>query len=64
MWHVARADAYDATGVLDDNDWDIDKTADGGEFDSYEEFDSDHPADSAVRPENQPGERDEPGRPD
>jgi hypothetical protein len=64
MWHVARADAYDTTGVLDDHDWDIDETADGGEFDSYEEFDTDHPADSAVRPEGQPDERDEPGRQD
>jgi hypothetical protein len=72
MWHVARADAhdvaragaYDTTGVLDDNDWDIDETADGGEFDSHEVFDSDHPADSTVRPESQPDERDEPGRPD
>jgi hypothetical protein len=64
MWHVARADAYDATGVLDDNDWDTDETADGGEFDGYEEFDSDNPADSTVRPESQPNERDEPGRQD
>jgi hypothetical protein len=63
MWHVARADAYDMTGVRDD-DWDIDETADGGEFDSYEEFDSDNPADGTVRPESQPDERDEPGHQD
>jgi hypothetical protein len=63
-WHVARADAYDTTGVLDDHDWDTDETADGGEFDSYEAFASDNPADSTVRPESQPDERDEPGRPD
>jgi hypothetical protein len=70
MWHVARADAYDTTGVRDDHDWDVDETADGDqtadgdEFDSYEEFDSDHPADSTVRPETQLNERDEPGRQD
>jgi hypothetical protein len=64
MWHVARAEAYDTTGVPDDHDWDIDETADGGEFDSYEVFDSDNPADSTMRPGSQPDERDEPGRQD
>jgi hypothetical protein len=63
-WHVAQADAYDTTGVHDDHEWDLDETADGGEFDSYEVFDSDNPADSTERPESQPEERDEPGRPD
>ena len=55
-WHVARADAYDTTGVrtaaLDDGDWDIDESAGNGEFDSYEEFKSDNPADSTVTPES------------
>jgi hypothetical protein len=60
-WHVARAEAYHAAdarpAARDDHDWDTD----GDEFDSYEEFTSDSPADSAVTSENQP---DEPGRPD
>ena len=55
MWHVARADAYDTTGVpapaLDD-DFDIDEGTESGEFDSYEEFESDNPADGAVTPKN------------
>ena len=54
MWHVARADAYDTTGVRPalDDDFDIDEAAESGEFDSYEEFESDNPADSTVRPED------------
>ena len=55
-WHVARADAYDTTGVrtaaLDDGDWDVDENTGNGEFDSYEEFESDEPADSVVTPES------------
>jgi hypothetical protein len=59
-WHVARADAYDVTGVrspADDDERDDD-------FGGPEEFDSDNPADSAVTPEAQRDEGDEPGRPD
>jgi hypothetical protein len=67
IWHVARADAYDTTGVRSSvagaNDWDIDENADSGEFDSYEEFESANPADSAVRPQGQGDEGDTPGRP-
>ena len=55
-WHVARADAYDTTGVrtaaLDDRDWDIDENTENNEFDSYEEFESDNPADRTVTPES------------
>ena len=55
-WHVARADAYDTTGTRtaapDDGDWDIDKNTGNGEFDSYEEFESDNPADGTVTPES------------
>jgi len=61
MWHVARAEAYDEAAVLDDNDWDIDEDTDNDEFDSYEEFESDNPADSGVTHESQsdePGHRD------
>ena len=59
-WHVARADAYDTTGVQDHalvgHDWDVDEETDRDEFDSYEEFDSDDPADNTVSPagENEP----------
>jgi hypothetical protein len=64
-WHVARAEAYGAAGarspVPADNDWDIDEDTDSGDFDSYEEFTSDNPADSAVRSESR---ADEPGRQD
>jgi hypothetical protein len=64
-WHVARAEAYDAadarTPARDDNDWAIDEDTDSDEFDSYEEFTSENPADSAVTPESQ---GDEPGRRD
>jgi len=55
IWHVARADAYEKTGVRspapDGDHWGIDEATDSGEFDSYEEFESDNPADSTVRPE-------------
>ena len=55
-WHVARADAYDTTGArtaaVDDADWDIDENTGNGEFDSYEEFKSDNPADGTVAPES------------
>ena len=55
-WHVARADAYNTVGVrtaaLDDGDWDVDENTGNGEFDSYEEFKSDDPADSVVTPES------------
>ena len=65
-WHVARADAYDVSGVrspvLGDDEWDIDEDTESGEFDSYEEFDSDNPADGTTRPESLGGEGDEPGR--
>jgi hypothetical protein len=64
-WHVARAEAYDAaaarSAASDDHDWDVDEDTDGAEFDSYEEFASDKPADSAVTSENR---GDEPGRRD
>ena len=70
IWHVARADAYDTTGVrspvFGDHDWDIDENADSDEFDNYEEFESDNPADGAVRPQgqgNEGNEGDAPGRP-
>ena len=51
-WHVARADAYDVTGApsAPQDDWDSDDDAESDEFDSYEEFGSDNPADSAVTP--------------
>jgi hypothetical protein len=65
MWHVARADAYDTAGVrppaLDEDDRDIDEDTESDEFDSYEEFESDNPADSTVTPdtsEEEPGRRD------
>jgi hypothetical protein len=63
-WHVARAEAYDAADTRspvldDDDDWDIDQDTDSDEFDSYEEFKSDNPADSTVTPKTQ---GDEPGR--
>jgi hypothetical protein len=51
-WHVARADAYDVTGAPSaaQDDWDVDDDAESDEFDSYEEFGSDNPAESAVTP--------------
>ena len=64
-WHVARADAYDTFGVptkaVDEDDWDTDEDAEDDEFDSYEEFGSDNPADSTVTSESheeEPGRRD------
>jgi len=55
-WHVARADAYDTTGIrtaaFADGDWGIDEGTVNDEFDSCEEFDSDNPADSTVTPES------------
>jgi hypothetical protein len=69
-WHVARADAYDTIGIrttaLDDDDWDIDEDTESDEFDSYEEFESDNPADSTVTPESVTPESrvEEPGRRD
>jgi hypothetical protein len=64
MWHVARADAYDLTDVRSPepgDDWEIDEHTVSDEFDSYEEFESDNPADSTVRPESRGGEGDAPG---
>ena len=62
-WHVARAEAYGAAGarspVPDDNDRDFNEDAGSDEFDSYEEFTSDHPADGAVASESR---GDEPSR--
>jgi hypothetical protein len=60
MWHVARADAFDTTGVrtppLDDNHWDAGADTESDEFDSYEELESDNPADGIVAPETPAGE--------
>jgi hypothetical protein len=65
-WHVARADTYEMTPVpspaLDESDWDVDEETDSDEFDTYEEFESDNPADSNVRSESPQDEGDEPGR--
>jgi hypothetical protein len=67
-WHVARADAYDMTGVRSpeagDHDWDIDHDADSAEFDSYEEFDNDNPADNTVTLGSEADGGDLPGRRD
>jgi hypothetical protein len=79
VWHVARADTYDTTGVRSPvpgaaDSAAADSAADefgddefGDEFDDYEEFDSDDPADDAVTPRLGPaathsgaGQRDEP----
>ncbi len=64
-WHVARADAYDTAGIRtaapDNGDWDIDENTENGKFDSYEEFESDDPADSTATPE---GHAEETGRQD
>jgi hypothetical protein len=64
-WHVARAEAYDAADarspVPADHDWDIDEDTDSDESDSFEEFTSDKPADSAATSESR---ADEPGRRD
>ncbi len=55
-WHVARADAYDTfavrTTALDEDDWDADEDTESDEFDSYEEFENDNPADTTVTPES------------
>jgi hypothetical protein len=62
-WHVVRADAYEMTDVRsptpEESDWDIDGETDSDEFDSYEEFDSDHPADGTTRPESARDEGDQ-----
>ena len=67
-WHVARADAYDMTGVhspaAGDHDWEIDDDANSGEFDSREAFDNHNPADHTVTPGSGAGEGDQPGRRD
>jgi hypothetical protein len=64
-WHVARADAYDTIAVptraVDEDDWDIDEDSESDEFDSYEEFESDNPADSTVSAESH---EEKPGRQD
>jgi len=52
-WHVARADAYDTAGApsrAQDDGWDVDDDAESSEFDSYEEFGTDNPADNTVTP--------------
>jgi hypothetical protein len=64
-WHVARADAYDTTGVpapAQDDGWDVDDDAESSEFGSYEEFGSDNPADSTVTPGSKANDGDQPGR--
>jgi hypothetical protein len=64
-WHVARADAYDTTGVpapAQDDGWDIDDDAESSEFGSYEEFASDNPADTTVTPGRKADDGDQPGR--
>jgi hypothetical protein len=63
-WHVARADAYDVTGApsAPQDDWDSDDDAESDEFDSYEEFGSDNPADSTVTPGSKADDGDQPGR--
>ena len=63
-WHVARADAYDVPGApspAQDN-WDSDDDAESDEFDGYEEFGSDNPADSTVTPGSKADEGNQPGR--
>jgi len=63
-WHVARADAYDVTGApsAPQDDWDSDDDAESDEFDSYEEFGSDNPADSTVTPGSKADDGDQSGR--
>ena len=64
-WHVARADAYDTTGVpapAQDDGWDIDDDAESSEFGNYAEFGSDNPADSTVTPGSKVDDGDQPGR--
>jgi hypothetical protein len=57
-WHVARADAYDVTGVHSraQDDWDIDDDEERGEFGS------DNPADGTVTPATEADDGDQPGR--
>jgi hypothetical protein len=57
MWHVARADAYDVTGVRS-------PAPEGRDRDIDNDTDSDTPADRAVPPGSQRDEGDEPGRGD
>jgi hypothetical protein len=57
MWHVARADAYDVTGVRS-------PAPDGRDRDIDNHTDNDTPADGAVTPGVQRDEGDEPGRRD
>ena len=63
-WHVARAESYTMPGAAaaapDEHDWDIDEETSSGEFDSYEEPDNDHPADSTPRLESPEGDGGEP----
>jgi hypothetical protein len=63
-WHVARANAYDMTGAPSpaQDDWNIDDDAESDEFDSYEEFGSENPADSTVMPGSKADDGDQPGR--
>jgi hypothetical protein len=67
-WHVARADAYDMTGVhspeAGDHDWDIDDDARSDDFGSREESDHHHPADNTVTPGSGADEGYQPGRQD
>jgi hypothetical protein len=66
-WHVARADTYEMAAArsssAEDHDSDIDDDAESDEFDSYEEFSSDNPADSMVTPATEANESEPPGRP-
>ena len=55
MWHVARAEAYDPAGTRSPA---LDDDTDSDEFDSYEEFKSDNPADNTVTPESRTDEPD------
>jgi hypothetical protein len=63
-WHVARAETYNVpgarVGTLDDRDRDADEETSSDEFNSYEEFDSDNPADGTMGLESR---RDEGGAP-
>jgi hypothetical protein len=64
-WHVARADAYDTAGApsqAQDDGWDVDDDAESSEFDSYEEFGTDNPADNTVTPGSKADEGNQPGR--
>jgi hypothetical protein len=64
-WHVARADAYDTAGApapAQDDGWDVDDDAESNEFDSYEEFGTDNPADNTVTPGSKADDGNQPGR--